>query len=108
MENQQRRLLFGAVGLSRSDREFLYYIGGSEPAVVFGTIMIDRYLIQNSRVGWHFILNRLLTKDQLYQSENFQDDRNRICVLCFSNDNYLNHLLFSCLIPLKIWDNVII
>lgn len=72
MENQQRRLLFDAVGLSRSDREFFYYIGGSEPAVVFGTIMIDQYLIQNSRIGWHFILNRLSTKDQLYQSEIFR------------------------------------
>lgn len=54
--------------------------------------------------GWRGFLNRLATKDQLKKRDLCLSIYEGVCVFCFQSDEDLNHLLFDCSFPKKVWD----
>ncbi|XP_058733646.1 uncharacterized protein LOC131605289 [Vicia villosa] len=58
--------------------------------------------------GWRLMLNRLPSKDQLSKRNIIHRDEDKVCVLCVSVLENLEHLFFFCDFSKKVWENILI
>ncbi|CAI8586508.1 unnamed protein product [Vicia faba] len=56
--------------------------------------------------GWRVMLNRLPTKDQLVRRWIIYNEEDKVCVLGLNGLEDLEHLMFKCMISLRVWRKI--
>lgn len=58
--------------------------------------------------GWRVLLNHLSTKDQLLKRNIIHSARDILCVMCFEEEETLDHLFLHSLVSKNIWRGILV
>jgi hypothetical protein len=56
--------------------------------------------------GWRLLLEKLPTKDALYNKGIITNNQERRCVLCLREYEDINHIFFNCSVSIEVWSNI--
>jgi hypothetical protein len=81
-------------------------LGGSQRVQVFKDLWFNNIPSKVSIFGWMLLLEKLPTKEALYNKGIITNTHERCCVFCFKEVEDTHHIFFTCTVPSLIWSKV--
>jgi hypothetical protein len=79
---------------------------GPHPVQVFKELWLNNVPSKVSIFGWRLLLEKLPTKDVLYNKGIITNTLERCCVFCLNELEDINHIFFTCTVSSQIWSKV--
>jgi hypothetical protein len=81
-------------------------LGGSQRVQVFKDLWFNNIPSKVSIFGWMLLLEKLPTKEALYNKGIITNTHERCCVFCFNEVEDIHHIFFTCTVSSLIWSKV--